>query len=49
MIPDAPQSAKYYQQEFRPPPEGSATGIMGMEQVQPVSDNAHEMEQIQFR
>ena len=43
------QSDKQYQEEFNPPPEGSATGIGRREKVVPVEDAAHDQEQIQHR
>ncbi|XP_052777050.1 sperm flagellar protein 2-like isoform X2 [Mya arenaria] len=45
----AVQSEKEYQQEFNPPPEGSATGVGKQEQVVEVEDPAHDQEQIQHR
>lgn len=42
-------SGQAYQQEFNPPPEGAATGICGQEQVTPVTDAAHDQEQIQHK
>ncbi|ESO92609.1 hypothetical protein LOTGIDRAFT_120497 [Lottia gigantea] len=38
-----------FHQELNPPPEGSATGVGKQEQVIPVQDMAHDMEQIQHR
>lgn len=46
---DATQANEQYQQEFKPPPEGSATGIGKQEQVIPVQDEAHDQEQVQQR
>ena len=43
------QSGAQYQQEFAPPPVGSATGVSQEEQVVPVVDPAHDQEQIQHR
>ncbi|XP_060552949.1 sperm flagellar protein 2-like isoform X2 [Ruditapes philippinarum] len=40
---------KDYQQEFNPPPEGSATGVGKQEKVVEVEDPAHDQEQIQHR
>ncbi|XP_053393746.1 sperm flagellar protein 2-like isoform X2 [Mercenaria mercenaria] len=40
---------KDYQQEFNPPPEGSATGVGKQEKVIEVEDPAHDQEQIQHR
>ncbi|XP_071954486.1 sperm flagellar protein 2-like isoform X2 [Antedon mediterranea] len=45
----ASQSEEEYQQEFKPPPEGSATGVGKQEKVVPVKDAAHDQEQIQHR
>ncbi|XP_074662046.1 sperm flagellar protein 2-like [Tubulanus polymorphus] len=45
----ATQSEEVYQQEFKPPPEGSMTGINKQEKVKPVSDEAHDQEQLQHR
>ena len=42
-------SDEQYHQEFKPPPEGTATGINKMDQVMAVDDAAHDMEQIQHR
>ena len=38
-----------YHREFQPPPDGSTTGVGKVEQVLPVVDRAHDMEQIQHR
>ncbi len=46
---EAPLSGEQYQQEFKPPPDGSATGIQKQEKVVPVEDEAHDMEQLQHR
>jgi hypothetical protein len=43
------QADETYQQEFNPPPEGSATGLGKQERVLPVQDPAHDQEQIQHR
>ncbi|XP_038067047.1 sperm flagellar protein 2-like isoform X1 [Patiria miniata] len=45
----ASQSSEQYQQEFRPPPEGSCTGVGKQEKVSAVKDAAHDQEQIQHR
>lgn len=45
----AVQSDKEYQQEFNPPPEGSATGVGKTEKVIEVEDPAHDQDQIQHR
>ena len=49
MILVAPQSDEQFQQEFKPPPTGSATGLGKVEKVMPVEDPAHDMEQVQHR
>lgn len=46
---DSVQNDEQFHQEFKPPPEGSATGIGKQEQVIPVADQAHDQEQIQHR
>lgn len=43
------QTDEQYHQEFKPPPEGSATGVGKQQQVMPVEDQAHDQEQIQHR
>ncbi|XP_022100241.1 sperm flagellar protein 2-like isoform X2 [Acanthaster planci] len=45
----ASQSREQYQQEFKPPPEGSCTGVGKQEKVSAVKDAAHDQEQIQHR
>ncbi|XP_071799466.1 sperm flagellar protein 2-like isoform X1 [Asterias amurensis] len=45
----ASQSGEQYQQEFRPPPDGSCTGVGKQEKVSAVKDAAHDQEQIQHR
>jgi len=45
----AVQAEKAYQQEFNPPPDGSATGVGRQEKVVTVEDPAHDQEQIQHR
>lgn len=45
----AVQNDEQFHQEFKPPPEGSATGVGKQEQVIPVADQAHDQEQIQHR
>ncbi|XP_013409132.1 sperm flagellar protein 2 isoform X2 [Lingula anatina] len=45
----AMQGDEHYHQEFKPPPEGSATGVGKQEQVIPVEDPAHDQEQVQHR
>lgn len=49
ILSEAVQSDKEYQQEFNPPPEGSATGVGKTEKVIEVEDPAHDQEQIQHR
>ena len=46
---EAVQSDKTYQEEFDPPPEGSATGVGKQEKVVPVEDPDHDQEQVQHR
>ena len=46
---DANQAEEEFHQEYKPPPEGSATGVGKQEKVQPVKDPAHDKEQIQHR
>ena len=46
---DQSQTNVEYHREFQPPPEGSTTGVGKVEQVVPVVDRAHDMEQIQHR
>ena len=46
---DNAQTDEEYQQEFKPPPEGSMTGMGKVEKVLPVEDPAHDQEQIQHR
>ena len=48
-ISEAVQSDKTYQEEFNPPPEGSATGVGKQEKVVPVEDPNHDQEQVQHR
>lgn len=43
------RSQEPYHQEFKPPPEGSMTGMQNQEMVGPVSDPAYDREQIQNR
>ncbi|XP_063404210.1 sperm flagellar protein 2-like isoform X1 [Mytilus trossulus] len=43
------QGDEEFHQEFKPPPDGSATGVGKQEQVIPVADQAHDQEQIQHR
>nr|XP_022317151.1 sperm flagellar protein 2-like isoform X9 [Crassostrea virginica] len=43
------QANEEYHQEFKPPPEGSMTGVGRQEQVVPVQDQAHDQDQIQQR
>ncbi|XP_070194777.1 sperm flagellar protein 2-like isoform X3 [Littorina saxatilis] len=43
------QGEEKYHEEFKPPPEGSATGIGKQEKVIPVSDPGNDQEQIQHR
>eukprot|EP00057_Strongylocentrotus_purpuratus_P026328 XP_011680802.1 PREDICTED: LOW QUALITY PROTEIN: sperm flagellar protein 2 [Strongylocentrotus purpuratus] len=45
----ANQEEEEYHQEFKPPPEGSASGVGKQEKVQPVKDPAFDQEQIQHR
>lgn len=47
--PVASQSGEEYQQEFKPPPDGSTTGVGKQEKVLPMKDAAHDQEQIQHR
>ena len=49
MSTEAVQSDKTYQEEFNPPPEGSATGVGKQEKVVPVEDPNHDQEQVQHR
>ena len=42
------QTGEQYHEEFKPPPEGTTTG-MSDDKVLPVEDNSHEQEQIQHR
>ena len=49
VLSDALQSEEQFQQEFKPPPEGSATGVGKQEKVLPVEDAAHDQEQCQHR
>lgn len=46
---DAVQEGEVYHQEFKPPPEGSATGVGKQEKVIPTQDPAHDQEQVQQR
>ena len=46
---DNAQTDEEYQQEFKPPPDGSMTGMGKAEKVLPVEDPAHDQEQIQHR
>ena len=46
---EAVQSDQTYQEEFNPPPEGSATGIGKQEKVVPIEDPDHNQEQVQHR
>jgi len=46
---DTVQGDEKYHQEFKPPPEGSATGVGKQEQVVSVEDQAHDQDQIQHR
>ena len=46
---DAIQGEEQYHEEFKPPPEGSATGVGKQEKVIPVTDPANDQEQIQHR
>ena len=46
---DNAQTDEEYQQEFKPPPDGSMTGMGKAEKVLPVEDAAHDQEQIQHR
>lgn len=43
------QANEQYHQEFKPPPEGSMTGVGRQEQVVPVQDMSHDQDQIQQR
>uniref|UniRef100_K1P929 Sperm flagellar protein 2 n=1 Tax=Magallana gigas TaxID=29159 RepID=K1P929_MAGGI len=43
------QANEQYHQEFKPPPEGSMTGVGRQEQVIPVQDMSHDQDQIQQR
>ncbi|KAK6179274.1 hypothetical protein SNE40_011674 [Patella caerulea] len=43
------QANEQFHEEFKPPPDGSATGVGKQEKVVPVQDMAHDMEQIQHR
>ena len=43
------QNEQKYQLEFKPPPDGSMTGIGKQERVVTVVDEAHDQEQIQHR
>ena len=45
----AVQADTEYHQEFKPPPDGSATGVGKQEQVVPIDDPAHDKEQVQQR
>ncbi len=49
VLSDASQADEEYQQEFRPPPQGSVTGLGSQEKVIPVEDPAHDQEQVQHR
>lgn len=40
---------EHFHQEFKPPPEGSATGMGKQDKVIPVEDPAHDQEQVQYR
>ena len=46
---DGSNTGEEYQQEFKPPPEGSATGVGKQERVIPAKDASHDQEQIQHR
>ena len=46
---DAVQADEKYHEEFKPPPEGAATGVNKQEKVIPVEDPAHDQDQIQHR
>ena len=46
---DGSNTGEEFQQEFKPPPEGSATGVGKQERVIPAKDAAHDQEQIQHR
>lgn len=43
------QANEQFHQEFKPPPEGSMTGVGRQEQVVPVQDMSHDQDQIQQR
>ncbi|KAL8590470.1 hypothetical protein ACOMHN_011683 [Nucella lapillus] len=43
------QGEEVYHQEFKPPPEGSATGVGKQEKIIPVKDPSNDQEQIQQR
>ncbi|XP_048761563.2 sperm flagellar protein 2-like isoform X3 [Ostrea edulis] len=43
------QANEQYHQEFKPPPEGSMTGVGKQEQVVPIQDMSHDQDQIQQR
>ncbi|XP_072172673.1 sperm flagellar protein 2-like [Diadema setosum] len=45
----AAQAEEEFHQEFKPPPEGSATGVGKQEKVQQVKDPAFDQEQVQHR
>lgn len=46
---DGTISNRLYHQQFRPPPEGSHSGLNKVETVQPVKDPSNDMEQVQHR
>lgn len=45
---EAPISRSQYHQEFKPPPEGSITGVQNQEQITAVTDPAYDEQQVGF-